>query len=334
MINTSVQIARVFPAQLGRCTPSWCVKDAGCRVSRRKFSATRKQLIATSLCGGFTLIEMIMVIAITGIIGSMVAVFLKAPIQQYMDISRRAELSDIADTAFYELAGELSTAVPNSLRIAGCGSTPCFEFIPTKEAGRYRAVADLSDPASAVGDVLDFASASDRSFDIIGPPLTFAAGDYIVIGSTQSNGAPAYDVSASGVLRTYAGTVDTLISNVVFAAVQFPVFAQLDTQRFYAVDGVRQAVTYSCEGTLGTLDASGNGQARLWKHWAYGFNIAQVAPVSLGGSKALLADKVSACVIDYSAINQRLGLLGVRLTLTSGNERVSLYQEIHVSNAP
>jgi MSHA biogenesis protein MshO len=283
---------------------------------------------------GFTLIEMVMVIVITGIIGSMVAVFLKAPIQQYMDVSRRAELSDIADTAFYQLSGELSTAVPNSLRVAGCGASPCFEFIPAKGVGRYRAQADLSNPASAVGDVLDFASAVDRSFDIIGPAMSFTAGDYLVIGSTQSDGAPAYDVSASGVLRTYAGSAGAALSNVNFASSQFPSFAQLDTQRFDVVDGVQQAVTYSCEGTLGALDASGNGQARLWKHWGYGFNTAQVAPASLGGAKALLADKVSACVIDYSAINQRLGLLGVRLTLTSGSESVSLYQEIHVSNAP
>jgi hypothetical protein len=32
--------------------------------------------------------------------------------------------------------------------------------------------------------------------------------------------------------------------------------------------------------------------------------------------------------------NQRFGLLAVRLTLTSGGESVSLYDEIHVSNVP
>jgi MSHA biogenesis protein MshO len=307
------------------------IQDTRFKVQGRPLASSRLCLVSES---GFTLIEMVMVIVITGIIGSMVAVFLKAPIQQYMDVSRRAELSDIADTAFYQLSGELSTAVPNSLRVAGCGVSPCFEFIPARAAGRYRALADLSNPASAVGDVLDFASAADRSFDIIGPALSFSAGDYLVIGSTQSDGAPAYDVTASGVLRAYAGSAGVAQSNVVFSSMQFPSFAQLDTQRFDVVDGAQQAVTYSCEGTLGTLDAGGNGQARLWKHWAYGFNAAQVAPASLGGSKAVLADKVSACVIDYSVVNQRLALLGVRLTLTSGSESVSLYQEIHVSNAP
>lgn len=282
---------------------------------------------------GFTLIEMVMVIVITGIIGSMVAVFIKWPIQQYIDVARRAELTDIADTAFYRLTGDISIAVPNSVRVAGCGSTPCIEFLPTKDVGRYRASLDLSNPASAVGDVLDFNTA-DSSFDIIGSQVNFAAGDYIVVGNTQSDGAPAYDTTAaSGVLRAYAGSTG-LQSNVAITATKFPTFAQLSTQRFDVVDGAQQAVSYACEGTLGTLDANKNGQASLVKHWKYGFKTAQVAPGTLTGSRAVLADKVSGCVIDYAAINQRMGLLGVRLTLTSGGESVSLYQEIHVSNAP
>ncbi|MCX7193494.1 MAG: type II secretion system protein [Proteobacteria bacterium] len=288
----------------------------------------RKQFLS-----GFTIIEMVMVIVITGIIGSMVAVFLKWPVQQYIDLARRAELTDIADTAFFHLAGDISTAVPNSVRVAGCGTTPCIEFLPTRDVGRYRALTDQTIPASAVGDILDFTLA-DSSFDVIGTPVNFAAGDYIVVGNTQSDGAPAYDTTAAlGVLRAYAGAAG-LQSKVTITPTQFPAFAQLATQRFDVVDGTLQAVTYACEGTLGTLDANKNGQASLVKHWGYGFNKVQAAPASLAGSRAVLADKVSGCVIDYAVANQRLGLLGVRLTLTSGGESVSLYQEIHVSNAP
>jgi MSHA biogenesis protein MshO len=85
---------------------------------------------------------------------------------------------------------------------------------------------------------------------------------------------------------------------------------------------------------LGTLDTNNNGQGRLVKHWGYSFNPAQVAPVSLGGSSATLADKLYLCNIDYDVSNQRFGLVAVRLTLTSGGESVSLYNEIHVNNAP
>ncbi|MFM2407529.1 MAG: hypothetical protein RL358_271 [Pseudomonadota bacterium] len=287
---------------------------------------------------GFTLIELIMVIVITGILGSMVAVFLKAPIQQYLDVSRRGELTDIGDTALYRLASDISTAVPNSVRVAGCtAATPCVEFLPTKGdgngGGRYRAAQDVSS-VPATGDILDFTIA-DSSFDIIGAPMIFAAApaDYIVLGSTQSSGAPAYDVSAAGVLRQYTGVAGAQ-PKVTLTATQFPAFAQLASQRFDVIDGVQQAVTFSCEGTLTTLDANGDGQAKLWKHWAYGFNAAQAAPATLVGKKAVLADKVSACAIDYNPNNQRMGLLGVRLTLMSKNESVSLYHEVHVNNTP
>jgi len=286
---------------------------------------------------GFTLVELIMVIVITGILGGMVAVFLKAPIQQYMDVSRRAELTDIADTALYRLASDISTAVPNSVRVAGCSvATPCVEFLPTKGdgngGGRYRA---LADSANALSDVLDFTMA-DGSFDIIGAPMVFAAApnpDYIVLGSTQSNGAPAYDVSTTGVLRQYTGVAGAQ-ANVAITPTQFPAFAKLASQRFDVVDGKQQAVTFSCEGTLGALNANGDGQAKLLKHWGYGFNAAQAAPATLLGGSAMLADKLSGCVIDYNPSNQRMGLLGVWLTLTSKNESVSLYHEIHVNNIP
>ncbi|MDO8206407.1 MAG: type II secretion system protein [Gallionella sp.] len=284
---------------------------------------------------GFTLIEMIMVIVITGIIGGMVAVFLKAPIQQYMDVSRRAELTDIADTALYHLAGEISTAVPNSLRVAGCGGIPCVEFLPTRDGGRYRAAT-----ASGSGDILDF-TIGDSSFDIVGSPIVFVAGDYIVVGSTQSDGNPPYDTTAaSGVLRATSTTGS--LSKATYTATQLPEFARLSSQRFDVVDGAQQAVTYACE-SVGT-NASGNGTGQLRRYWKYGFYTTQAAPpitfqatVPLNATpvqSAILADKVSGCVIDYAVANQRMGLLGVRLTLTSGGESVSLYQEIHVSNVP
>ncbi|HJW54183.1 MAG TPA: prepilin-type N-terminal cleavage/methylation domain-containing protein, partial [Burkholderiaceae bacterium] len=48
---------------------------------------------------GFTLAEAVIVIVITGIIAGTVAVFLRLPVQGYVDTAARAELTDIADTA-------------------------------------------------------------------------------------------------------------------------------------------------------------------------------------------------------------------------------------------
>lgn len=264
---------------------------------------------------GFTLVEMIMVIVITGILGGMVAIFLKHPIQQYMDVSRRAELTDIADTALYRLAGDVSTAVPNSIRVAGCGASSCFEFLPTRDGGRYRA--DLP------GDPLVFGG-TDTAFDVIGP-VAVAVNDRIVIGSTSSSGAMAYSAAAAGGLRTVAAVAG---ANITLDA-GLPLAAELPTQRFDVIDG--GAVTYACAGA-GT-DANGDGTGVLRRYWNYGVNPVQANPPA-GAATAILADKVSGCTIDYDLPNQRMGLLGIRLTLTRGGESVSLYHEIHVNNIP
>jgi MSHA biogenesis protein MshO len=243
---------------------------------------------------------------------------MKAPIDGYVDSARRAELTDIADTAVRRVARDVRIAVPNSVRFSNC-TAPCVEFIPTKDGGRYR--------ADTPGDVLNF-GAADPSFDIVGSAITFAANDFIVAGSTQSDGSLPYSTAASGVLRAYAGAAGAQANVSITNPSGFPNTAALDSQRFDVVDGTQRAVTYACIGTLGALDASGNGQGQLVRYANYGFNVAP------SGTPPVLADKVSACTIQYDVPNQRFGLLAVRITLTSGGESVTLYNEIHVNNAP
>jgi MSHA biogenesis protein MshO len=152
------------------------------------------------------------------------------------------------------------------------------------------------------------------------------SGDFIVVGSTQSSGNLPYDTSVNGVLRAHSTYAHPLVT--ITNAVGLPFTAALDSQRFDVVDGAQRAVTFACTGTLGTLDANGNGQGQLVRYANYGFNVAP------GGTPAVLADKVSACSIDYDLPNQRFGLVAVRLTITSGGESVTLYNEVHVNNAP
>jgi prepilin-type N-terminal cleavage/methylation domain-containing protein len=70
----------------------------------------------TSTQRGFTLVELIMVIVIMGVIGGMVSVFMKSPIDAYVDSARRAALTDVADTAVRRMARDIRKALPNSLR--------------------------------------------------------------------------------------------------------------------------------------------------------------------------------------------------------------------------
>jgi len=249
-----------------------------------------------------------------------VAIFIKSPIQGYVDSARRAELTDIADTALRRLARDIRTAVPNSVRPAGTNTY--VEFIPTRDGGRYR--------SDTPGNVLDF-GVMDGSLEIVGRPINFIGSDLIVIGSTQSSGIPPYDTSSSGVLRSYLGGAG-FQSTVVFSSTPLPVWAEVQGHRFDVVDATQQAVTYACLNP-GT-DTNGNGTGTLTRYWLYGFTATQKLPSALGGLNAILADKVSACEITYDTFNQRNGLLAIRLELSSGGEKVSLYHATHVNNVP
>ena len=71
---------------------------------------------------GFTLVEMIAVIAMTAVLATGAAVFLRLPLQAYQDAQRRASISDTADTAFAVLKRDLQTALPNSVRVTSVGA--------------------------------------------------------------------------------------------------------------------------------------------------------------------------------------------------------------------
>lgn len=289
---------------------------------------------------GFTLVEMIVVIVITGIIGGIVAMFIRAPVQGYVDSARRAEMTDIADTALRRLARDVRTAVPNSLRTPNQADSKYVEFLPTRDGGRYRV-----DPTNgkggcngvggnSLGDALDFDNA-DTCFEIVGSPIDFNSGDAIVIGSTQSDGSLPYLAvnSATGVRRIIAPAGVGAAKQAVQITSTVPFPAEQPGNRFEVVPGDQQAVTYACTGTLGTLDANGDGQGSLTRYWAYNFLVSQPVP-PIAGTWAILADKVSDCHFVYNPINTNNSLLAIRLTITRGNESVNLYHEIHINNIP
>jgi MSHA biogenesis protein MshO len=251
---------------------------------------------------GFTLLEAIIVITITGIIAAVVAVFIRAPVQAYFDSARRAELTDIADTAVRRISRDLHLALPNSVRLA---NPQVMEFLQTRTGGRYR--------ADGPGDVLNF-NVADSSFDVLGPAITMVAGDQIVIYNLGVPGADAY----AGDNRTgYVSTVGTVVT---ITSKLFPFDSP--NHRFQVVD---TPVTYLCDLTPpGTLR----------RYSGYAITPAQPNPPA-GGTSALLAQNVSNCVFNYAqGVTERNGLVSIRLEITQSGETVRLYHEVHVSNVP
>lgn len=281
---------------------------------------------------GFTLIETIVVMMITAILAGIMVLFIRRPVQNYVDNAARADMADVAEIALRRMTRELRGALPNSVRWAVVGNTSYIEFIPTKSGARYLASDDGADPA--LYHALDFSAATARTnFDVVGPmpasPYAIAAGDQIVIYNLGSGfaGADAYAGGNRVALTAVNGKTLTMAGNP-YATAGTP---NSSPGKRFAVVGT--PVTFACTNDTAT------GKGTLLRYWGYGWNAAQIAPA--GGSNALMADNVYACLFSVTAVaNQQTALIGLSIALARYNadmgapETVTLTHQIHVSNIP
>ncbi|OGA21288.1 MAG: hypothetical protein A3I02_03705 [Betaproteobacteria bacterium RIFCSPLOWO2_02_FULL_67_26] len=266
---------------------------------------------------GVSLVEMIVVIAITGIIAGAVAVFIQRPVEGYADAARRAELTDIADTSLRRITRDLRTALPNSIRTTTSGNVRYIEYLQTRGGGRYRSEKDSSD----AGNPLDF-TAAITDFDVVGTMPTLVSGDSIVIynltGDTTLAVANAYEGDNRSAYSSNTATTITIASK------QFP-FAS-PGKRFQIL---QHPVTYACDPL-----PSGTGQLR--RYWGYTPQRTPQPTPPAGGSNALLATNVTDCSFTYSTsgASGRTGVVALTLQVEQSNEKVRLFQQVHVSNVP
>jgi MSHA biogenesis protein MshO len=254
--------------------------------------------------GGFTLTEAIMVIVITGILASMVAVFIQKPVQGFFDTARRAALVDTADTILRRISRDVREALPNSVRVSG---GTALEFLHVRSAGRYR--------EQGPGDSLDFTT-NDTSFDVLGSPVSVQSGDSIVVYNLGITGASAYEAPGTS-RRIAAAPFGASLSNVAFTSAAAFVLAS-PAKRFQVID---TPVSYVCSGT------------QMLRYSGYAIAPTQPVPPAIAG--ALIATKVSGCNFAYaSGVSEREALVTLSLALTDTGETVSLIYQIHVNNAP
>ncbi len=285
---------------------------------------------------GFTLVELVVVLVLTGILAGLASRFITEPIEAYAAVSRRAELVSIAEIAMNRIARDVAQALPNSLRV-GCGGR-CVEMLHVLAGGRYR--------SAPPGDALSFNPADDdRRFAVIGPlapavppvpgsgPGDCLAGraTCVAVYNTGFRGSNAW---AGDNIATLTGIEKSPLhlrfDNRGFSGGQRAFPAPSPRRRFFLLDG---PLKYLCDRTAGTLT----------RHSGYSIeadetavdSAAELAALDNPSEAALLADHVADCRFDYRAgAATRNGVLQVYLVIEANGERVALSQQLQVENRP
>lgn len=286
---------------------------------------------------GFTLVELIMVIVIMGIMASMITVFLKPAIDSYIDSRRRADLTDIADTAIRRMAQDIRRAVPNSVRSV---SPTCFQLVPTIAGGRYRmapnTTANPNFPATSPDPYLDppmcaasttcsaplDTSQATTVFDVLTPLTTVPAkNDWIVVNN--QNAGDVYAGNNRGQISAAPTTPRATdgMHRIQIASTSFS--NGYDGGRFVAVANAEQTVFYSCVGNVLYRTVA-----------AFTANQATTCAATTG---ATVATDVASCNFVYDpnqGATQQSGFVWMHLQLTRSSESVVMTHGVHVSNVP
>jgi len=280
---------------------------------------------------GFTLVELVVTIALASIVVAFAAMFIITPVKSYQAQSRRAELVDSADALLRLVGRDVRAALPNSVRIVDNGSTVALEMLNTIDAVRYRDSGATADPTQE----LDLASpdgsfASMSQFDGITRPFSTTQ-HYLSIYNVGVPGADAYSLTN---VITPAGTTITIDSSVtpnedvVTLSPAFRFAYGSPGKRVYLVSG---PVTYLCDENAGTVR----------RYSAYSIAANQTNRDSAGellgagATVATIAKDVAACQFDYApGTAQRAGLVTLRVSIVRDGETISLLNQVHVENAP
>lgn len=315
------------------------IRRAALPSARAAAIAAGGQAAARGRRAGATLVELVVVLVITAILAGAMGVFITRAMEGVRDVSRRATLVDVAESALRRVARDVRRALPNSIRIGG--GARALEMLHAADGGRYRRRPGTNPgPVDhlAPSDWLTFAASGDAQFNLLGRfrALSFSYGTPLPAGTrlaVYTTSTAVYADAASdanpGVItpRTTLATISPgTDEDEILLSPAFAFRFESPRQRLYVVD---TPISYLCDPVGGTLT----------RYSAYAIEQAQptlptASPLSAAAS-GLIANRVTGCTFTYqSGSSQRAALVTLEVEVSEGGERIRLLHQIHVENVP
>lgn len=280
---------------------------------------------------GFTLIELVITITISGIVIGFAALFFSGPVQGFTDQVRRAELVDAAESALRRMGRDIRRALPNSVRVTTNGTVTAVEILNSVEGVRYRG----GPPPGSTNAWLTFATDdgafnSIGQFDSISKPFSSTT-HYLSIYNVGVIGADAYELSN---VITPAGT-EIEIENAAEAGEDN---ITLNPSFQFAYPSPRQRV-YLIDSPASFLCDTATGELTRYSGYSIASNQSDrdsaAELLAAGASDSIMSNHLSACTFTYTpGTAQRAALMSLALTLTQDGESITLLQQVHVDNVP
>ncbi|MEO8065174.1 MAG: prepilin-type N-terminal cleavage/methylation domain-containing protein [Pseudomonadota bacterium] len=252
---------------------------------------------------GFTLVELVVAIAISSIVIVFAAMFIGAPLGAYEAHSRRAALVADASGAWPRMEADLRLALPNSLRTRRNGVFVVVEMLPVMDVARY------------------MTSPSAPSFTTAGVYRGAAAPAYLSVNNLGAPGADAYSLTGSMVpAANFLALPGAAPDEQMISVTPAPAFGADSLQRWMYFVG--NPVTYLCDEGQGTL--------RRYSSYTLAANQAALdSPAELaaaGASNELITQGLTSCNVSVTApgsvtVSQSAA---VRLTTVRNGDIVTL----------
>ncbi|MDH5394850.1 MAG: prepilin-type N-terminal cleavage/methylation domain-containing protein [Gammaproteobacteria bacterium] len=285
---------------------------------------------------GFTLVEIIIVIAIMGIIGGLASMVIGRSLDAYAALERRTNMQTSIRLAVERISRELRHALPNSICVNNGVSCVAdaqnrFYFIPVKDSGRYQDRPGVYYPGQT-RDRLGVAPQSRNRFDVLSTNNTNRInaavginGDWVAVYNLDNSTVyPAgnnirHQINAiiQKDIHNTPGNTNDDIDQIQFSGnVSFTNHSP--SRRFHIIDNQKQVTLFYLNGT------------NLFRDTTTFSN-----PNTATGNSRLLMENVQACTFTYTpGSQQRAGLLRIDITVAEQGETIQVIHDAHVYNTP